>query len=175
MGALLGLLSSKGGAAAGQNFVTGAAGGGSQGMAMGHGAPQLPGGVYPSAGGGGLLPGTGPGPLGPGGTGAGTGAGLGPLLPSTASPSMDELAQPSFPTLPTGPTTPYQAPAGPGAQSAMGGLLSHLSQVGQQQKEGGANKFMEMLQGFSPGVKAILGFMQQKKRKGVEGSLGTTM
>lgn len=154
MGALMGLLSSKGGAAGSALDFT------KQGA-----SPAISGAS---------------GALGVGGTGAGTGAGVGPLLGSTAQPSLPELMQPDFQTaqgqpayMPqmTGVPSPL-APPGMGPPTGFQGLLSNLGQAGQNQQANTSNKFLEMLSGFSPGTRAILQFMQRGRQKQPLGSMG---
>src|SRR5262245_52054629 len=81
--------------------------------------------------------------LGPGGTGAGTGSGRGPLLPSTPAPSMDELTQspmlsggtPSL-TTPPYPSPPASTSIGSSGGGAGGFLSSLLPSTSQLQRGG---------------------------------------
>jgi hypothetical protein len=172
MGALMGLLSSKGGAAGSAMDYT--KGGG--------GMPQVAPGVMQMA----------PGLQGPTmGAQDAVAAGLG----QSGAPGSGWGSGTSFPTSPAGPP-PQVAPgiiqmapglAGPtmgmadavnaglgqsGAPGGMAGLLQHLTGQGQQQQDGQANSFMKILSGFSPHTRAILQMMQRGQRKPL-GGLGT--
>jgi hypothetical protein len=134
-----------GGAGAGAGLGAGAAGAAAPAAAAAGGLGSATGGSFLSdilgpvmkgLGGGGAPPLDTAAPLGPGGTGAGTGSGMGPLLPSTPTPSVGESLQ--IPGL-TGqmgasPTTPM-SPMGTGSlpgppPGGGGGSPGILSQIG---------------------------------------------
>lgn len=114
-----------------------------------------------------------------GGTGSGTGAGIGPWQPSTPSPSLNEITNMGDIMSPyqqggLGGTPLSQGALGGRPTSPFGSLVNHLSQQGQQQKDFGSSRFMDLLQQFSPHTAAILSFLKNRRGGGIPTVPGQT-